>query len=341
MPDPPADAAKPLMADKAGVPATKAQGFRASFTKAMQSPGGSLFRRPSKVMKTKSAIDGEKEEEENQILCIAIVVMFTLFGLALLDSFTTHFMERASHALADWTMDNAPGSFLAFELIITVLIILCLPYGPLAVLSGALFTQKYGNHGIWIATVALFCSTLLGEAICFFLARYKLKYTVQRQIGKKPELNFLKNLDRLIQDGQGIEMVCLCRLAPIPKGPVNYFLGTTSVRAGYAALSVFISVVPCTWTGLRCNKPSALVSLWPPPGDRARLYGRFLRREPSDVLPRRLHRRRGEARGQELAARRLRLRRPGAQLLLAHLLDRLAREEEARVVRRRGQAVSG
>lgn len=42
------------------------------------------------------------------------------------------------------------------------------------------------------------------------------------------QLSFLKNLDKLIRNGQGIEMVALLRIAPLPKGPTNYFLGTTS-----------------------------------------------------------------------------------------------------------------
>ena len=61
------------------------------------------------------------------------------------------------------------------------------------------------------------------------LARYKLKDTVKKQIDNSPKLNFLKSLDRLMDDGQGIEMVVLIRLAPLPKGPTNYFLGTTTV----------------------------------------------------------------------------------------------------------------
>jgi uncharacterized membrane protein YdjX (TVP38/TMEM64 family) len=42
-------------------------------------------------------------------------------------------------------------------------------------------------------------------------------------------LRTLKNLDRLIVEGQGFEMVLLIRLAPLPTGPSQYFLGTTSV----------------------------------------------------------------------------------------------------------------
>jgi uncharacterized membrane protein YdjX (TVP38/TMEM64 family) len=44
-----------------------------------------------------------------------------------------------------------------------------------------------------------------------------------------PQLKPLKNLDRLIEGGQAIEMVVLLRLAPLPKGIVCYFLGTTVV----------------------------------------------------------------------------------------------------------------
>lgn len=52
----------------------------------------------------------------------------------------------------------------------------------------------------------------------------------QRKIDRTASLRTLKNLDRLIVEGQGFEMVLLIRLAPLPTGPSQYFLGTTSVN---------------------------------------------------------------------------------------------------------------
>jgi len=175
------------------------------------------------------AEEAEVDSSSNKNFIIVIAVMVLLLVLATVDSFTTHYFKRMCNALAVWTMANAPMSFIAFEFIILIFLVLCLPYGPLGVLSGALFFQKYGKVGIFVAGVLLCAFTLAGAAIAFLLARYKFKDTVQKMISKQPKLKFLKNLDRLIQGGQGIEMVVLIRLAPFPKGPTNYFLGTTSV----------------------------------------------------------------------------------------------------------------
>ena len=131
-----------------------------------------------------------------------------------------------SHRLRTFLSDNAPGSFLVFYLVIDIFIICCLPYGPLSVLSGALMVQQYGQkNGILIGGICLFICTMIGGCACFALARYYFRESVQKKLDKTPKLHFLKNLDKLIEDGQGIEMVVLIRLAPLPKGPTNYFLG--------------------------------------------------------------------------------------------------------------------
>jgi len=173
----------------------------------------------------------EKEggEKGNCLFIVFIIVVIVVLILGAIDSMTTHFFKAGCLALAQWTMDNAPGSFIIFEIIILLLIVCCMPYGPLAVLSGALFYQKYGLVGVFFAWIALFLVTFVAAMCCFFLARYAFKETVQGKIAKNPKLGFLKNLDKLIVNGQGIEMVVLIRVAPLPKGPTNYFLGTTQV----------------------------------------------------------------------------------------------------------------
>jgi hypothetical protein len=110
-----------------------------------------------------SAVGGEdggegdlNDGDNNGLVICAIVTIVFLMVLAVFDSMTTHFFKRGCIALADWTMNNAPGSFIIFEVVIIVLIVCCLPYGPLSLLSGALFYQKYGTTGVIVAWVALF-----------------------------------------------------------------------------------------------------------------------------------------------------------------------------------------
>ena len=145
--------------------------------------------------------EGEDEEGSSKMLMCAIIVMVALIVLAMIDSFTTHYFKRMCNALAVWTMDNAPWSFVVYEMIIFLFLIFCLPYGPLGVLSGALFVQKYGNKGIWIAGFALFFTTLVGAIVCFFLARYKFKEAVKKQIDKSPKVcRYQSALDPLARD---------------------------------------------------------------------------------------------------------------------------------------------
>jgi len=98
----------------------------------------------------------EDDVENNGLVICAIITIVILMVLAVFDSMTTHFFKRGCIALADWTMDNAPGSFLIFEVVIIIFIVCCLPYGPLSLLSGALFYQKYGSAGVIMAWIALF-----------------------------------------------------------------------------------------------------------------------------------------------------------------------------------------
>jgi uncharacterized membrane protein YdjX (TVP38/TMEM64 family) len=130
----------------------------------------------------------EDDKKSSKALCICMIVMIGLLVLALIDSFTTHYFKTMCTILADWTMENAPWSFIVFEFIIFCFLICCLPYGPLGVLSGALFYAKYGNNGIWIAALALFFTTTLGGCVCFALARYKFKESVKKQIDKSPKV---------------------------------------------------------------------------------------------------------------------------------------------------------
>lgn len=199
--------------------------------------------------KTEEKPEGEASDDDagdSGLVICAIVTIVILMVLAVFDSMTTHYFKRGCIALAAWTMNNAPFSFVVFELVIIVLIVLCLPYGPLSLLSGALFYQKYGKGGIVAAWIALFAVTFVAFSICFGLGRYYLRETVEKQVNKKPSLSFLKNLDKLIRNGQGIEMVALLRVAPLPKGPTNYFLGTTSCTwRDFIIASIIVGLPEC------------------------------------------------------------------------------------------------
>jgi uncharacterized membrane protein YdjX (TVP38/TMEM64 family) len=142
----------------------------------------------AEVVEVKAAEEPEEEKHSNKTMIIVICVMVGLIVLAMIDSFTTKYFSRMCAALAKWTMENAPASFVVYEFIIMIFLVCCLPYGPLGVLSGALFVEKYGNKGIYMAGIALFITTTCGACICFVLARNNFKEAVQKQIDRTPKV---------------------------------------------------------------------------------------------------------------------------------------------------------
>lgn len=176
---------------------------------------------------------GNGEKSQLRQLRIAITLVAVVLILGLVDSLSTKYVKRSSLAFAGWTVEKAPASFLLYCFMIDVLIVCCLPYGPLSYLMGAMCTQLYGpTNGFLFGVLMLFTATMAAAVVCFLLARHKFKDTVQRMISRSRRLKILRNIDRLIVDGQGFQMVLLIRLAPIPTGPTQYFLGTTSVSWG-------------------------------------------------------------------------------------------------------------
>mmetsp|Transcript_39459 Transcript_39459/g.79693 ORF Transcript_39459/g.79693 Transcript_39459/m.79693 type:complete len:281 (+) Transcript_39459:124-966(+) len=202
-----------------------------------------------KPKKNESAGVDDDEEDDGKGNCMFIVFIVCIVALTILgiiDSLTTKYFKRMCVALAAWTMDKAPFSFIVFEFVIFVFVILCIPYGPLSVLSGALFYQKYKRAGIIIAFVSLVFVTFTAGCVAFWLAKNYLKETVKKNIKKSPKLKFLANLDKLIDAGQGLEMVVLIRIAPLPNGPTNYFLGTTSLEwKDFIVGSILIGMPEC------------------------------------------------------------------------------------------------
>jgi uncharacterized membrane protein YdjX (TVP38/TMEM64 family) len=130
----------------------------------------------------------EEERMSSQMLCCAVTAILVMLLLGIIDSFTTKYLQTWCERLADWTLVNAPGSFVIFELVIFCFIVLCLPYGLLAVLSGALFYQKYGGNGILLAGFALFFTSLAAGCLCFSLSRYRFRNLVKKKIDKSPNV---------------------------------------------------------------------------------------------------------------------------------------------------------
>jgi len=137
----------------------------------------------SSSMGNRDTVVAEEDRRRLRQLRLFIIALCVLFVLGVVDSLTTKFLRKAGIAFAAWTFEEAPNSFLLFQFVIIVLIMCCLPYGPLSYLLGAIVTQLYGPvTGFFVGFFLLFSATMTAAVSCFVLSRHSFKETVQRKV---------------------------------------------------------------------------------------------------------------------------------------------------------------
>lgn len=95
-----------------------------------------------------------------------------------------------------------------------------------------------------MGTLAVFAAQMFGALIAFFVGRKCFKKSVQRKL-LEPSMYYANAVDRLMQEGNGIEMVFVIRCSPVPNGPLSYMLGGMSVSAKeYVIGTTLIMYVP-------------------------------------------------------------------------------------------------
>lgn len=113
-----------------------------------------------------------------------------------------------------WILEQGFWGPVYFVGLLCVLTLLCVPLDLMLVAGGMMFPL---GRGFLIIAVGLY----LSQSLIFWVSRLFLHERVQRWISRKPKL---VHLNRAI-DREGLKLLMLIRLAPIPASPVSYLMG--------------------------------------------------------------------------------------------------------------------
>lgn len=126
---------------------------------------------------------------------------------------------------------------LAFAGIYAVATVLVLPGAALTLAAGAVF-------GLVAGTIAVSIGATLGAAMCFLIARYLARATIERKLGRYPRF---RAVDRAVSQG-GWKIVALLRLSPaVPFNLQNYLYGLTAIRFWPCILASWLAMLPGTF----------------------------------------------------------------------------------------------
>jgi uncharacterized membrane protein YdjX (TVP38/TMEM64 family) len=82
-----------------------------------------------------------------------------------------------------------------------------------------------GIYGLIPGFVLAAVSTMTGAVAAFFLSRSLFRLTVERLIASRPRID---NFDTLVAQN-GLRLVCLLRISPVPFTVISYTLGLSSI----------------------------------------------------------------------------------------------------------------
>ncbi len=140
-----------------------------------------------------------------------------------------HLLEAEVEALGVW------GAVL-FSFVYCLSTALCFPGVPMMAVAATAFASQP-----WVAVLALSVGETMGQAISFFLARSFLRERVERAIGQKPWMAWLKAQVE-ISGGRGVFAV---RLLPFfPQNLSNYAFGLTPIPFALYLKASFLGTLP-------------------------------------------------------------------------------------------------
>lgn len=145
--------------------------------------------------------------------------------------------------LADWlgalitrARELGPGGAFLFMALFVPACVLMLPGTPITLFCGY-------SYGFWATLPAAILMSNLGAAAAFAVARFLLRGSVERWLGRHPKLAAVHGA----VGAESLRLVFLLRLTPaIPFNGLNYALGVTPVRFGPYALGTFLGMLPGT-----------------------------------------------------------------------------------------------
>ena len=129
--------------------------------------------------------------------------------------------ELAPHlpAAEKWIVAQGFWAPIYYTALVCVLTLLCIPLDLMLIAAGMMF--PLGRGFLYIAA-ALY----LSQSLIFWVSRLFLHKPVQHWIRRKPKLSQLEKA----MNREGIKLLTMIRLAPIPASPVSYLMGASTMR---------------------------------------------------------------------------------------------------------------
>ncbi|MBC2594113.1 TVP38/TMEM64 family protein [Ruficoccus amylovorans] len=147
-----------------------------------------------------------------------ITVLRLLIGIGVILAVVLAGKELAPHlpVAEKWIEEQGMLAPVYYILLLSVLTFLCVPLDLMLIAAGMMFSL--GKGFLYIVT-----GLYLSQSLIFWVSRLFLHKHVQRLVARKPKLRKLN----AVLDQQGIKLLVLIRLAPIPASPVSYLMGAS------------------------------------------------------------------------------------------------------------------
>lgn len=135
-----------------------------------------------------------------------------------------------------WIESLGPWGPLAFIALYVGATVAAIPGSALTLLAGAIFGSFWGV--VWVSI-----GSTLGAALCFLIARYIARDSIEARMSQNP---LFQKLDTMAEK-QGAIIVAITRLVPIfPFNLLNYGFGLTKVGFGTYVIASWACMLPGT-----------------------------------------------------------------------------------------------
>ncbi len=159
------------------------------------------------------------------VCLVAIIVVVRSLGL-----------EQYIEPFREWVKAQGNLAPIIFILAYAVATVLALPGSAFSIMAGVIF-------GSLLGVVVVIVGASIGAALCFLIARYLLRGTVEGWLGKNEKF---QKLDKIAEKNGSI-IVAITRLVPLfPFNILNYGFGLTKIPFLTYVLWTFICIIPGT-----------------------------------------------------------------------------------------------
>ncbi len=159
------------------------------------------------------------------VVLVAIILVIRSLGL-----------EQYIEPFREWVKAQGNLGPIIFILAYALATVLALPGSAFSIMAGVIFGSVLG-------VLVVVVGATIGAALCFLIARYLLRGTVEGWLGKNEKFQKLDS----IAEKNGSIIVAITRLVPLfPFNVLNYGFGLTKIPFLTYALWTFICIIPGT-----------------------------------------------------------------------------------------------